>query len=220
MKKNQYIGITFIILATLIFIFVFIINILPNKHEEQIKTNYKLGEEGIQYLLKCVQKYLPSSTDLQKTNYTSEAMIDFAVSYMEMDENYNKKIIYKDNDSIIEVNKKDILQIVDYIFDKNDIDFSDISYETNESSVFVPRNIQGGDAQVYKFKNTEYIQSEDAYVAYIDCLEIMGNLNTEIVQADEVEYNEKDVLATISLKYKIVENRKVLLAYNIEINMD
>lgn len=223
MKKFDKRGVILIIIATIIFIIAFCMYINSNKNENEneikVKINHELNEEKKIYLLKNIEKYLQPSSNLEENSFSSEEMISFAASYMEVDDKYREKLLYNDEGNIITVNKNDILEVVEYIFGVNQIDFNTLSYKTTERDILVPINIQGGDVQIYKYKTTQYDEAQNVYIVHIDCLELDGRLDKSLLSASQVEYDEQDVIYKILLKYKIVDDRKILLAYDIVNNI-
>lgn len=210
---RRKIGILLIIISIIIFTGALIMYLVPGD-KEIIEKNAKLNEEQIVYLLKNVQKYLDISSDLKENSFSNESMVKFSLAYMDIDDKYYSHVEYDEENSLAITDVKYISEVVEHIFGITDINFEELGYKIEQGKIHIPVNMQGGDMQIYKYKTTEYIESEDVYIAYIDCLEPLGEVDHELLQSSQIEYDEEDVGFKMQIKYKIENNRKVFLAYN------
>lgn len=211
------IGILLIIFAAIIFIIAIYISI-PKRQTDQQRIDVELNNEQLKFLIKEMTKYLHSSENINNnTSFTEDEMLNFAFSYMAFldKDGTNTKIDEENSMGIVSLNA--VEEYVTYIFGIEDLNLENISYEIDQDTVYIPLNLQGGDAQVYKYKNTTYNQTTGEYIAYIDCLEVMSAEDLSNLMTKS-EYNEEDVVFTLLIKYKVVGNRKILLAYTYESN--
>jgi len=212
---NRTFGIILIIVAIVILIYFIVVNFKPIENYDE---NYQLNSEELVSLFKRVPHDLNTSSNLEINSISEISMIKFAVSYMMVSEEYVKYITYIENEygSVVAIDKKHISSIIEYIFGKSNINFNEIDLDIRGDIVYIPTNLQGGDSDMYRYKKTEYIQEEDTYVAYIECLPSEGTLNLEQLP----NYSEEYVMMTMIFKYKLVEGRRILLAYNYESKYD
>ena len=195
-----------------IVIFIVLVFMMILKPSEQVSSNKELNTTQIVALLKHTMRDLTVSPTLKDGSITTDDMIKFALSYMGVEGNY--LISYTDNSATAIANKQDIVDVVKHIFNK-EIDFTNTQYKTTTSSIYIPLNRVGTDAQIYKLSSKEYDEVEGTYKAYIDVLEVSAGQFNEIVEESVTEYNKQDVIFTQVFKYKIVDGRKILLAYNL-----
>lgn len=188
--------------------------ILFNDNTQKVIKNKELKGEELIVLLKGARAHLTESEELKNNTFTDESMILFALDYIGVSDDYEKPN-YQEFNTI--VNKADIEAVVKYIFNTA-IDYSKVTFEVRGEYINVPLYLPSTDAQIYKYKNTIYNEVEKTYTAYIDCLEPITTDYFEVVDEKVLEYNEEDVLETMLFKYKIVDGRKVLLAYRTESN--
>lgn len=212
------IGIILIIFAIVIFI-VIILKIIPKQKAEITEANIELSQEQTIYLLKHLEKDLTSSDNLAEYSFSTDEMVKFALAYAEVVEDYKSEIKYDEENAIAIIDIKHISKVVSHIFDVDTLDTSKITYKMENGNVYIPLNLQGGDAQVYKYKKTEYNEENNTYIVHIDCLELMGEWDQSVLN-EESEYNEEDALYTLLIKYKIIDGRKVLLAYTLKSNIE
>ena len=209
---RRKVGILLIIISMFIFMGALIMYLVPGD-EEIVEKNAKLNEEQIVCLLKNVQKYLDISNDLKANSFSDESMVKFSLAYMDIDDKYYSFVEYDEENSLAITDMKYVSEVVEYVFGITDINLKELGYKIEQGKIYIPVNMQGGDMQIYKYKTTEYIESENVYIAYIDCLEPSGEVDHELIQASQTEYNEEDVGFKMQIKYKIVNNRKVFLLH-------
>lgn len=202
------------LIALIISIIIFIVMIITmiTKPSEVESANKKLNTTQVIALLKHTMYDLTRSATLQTESITMDSMIKFALSYMGVDSNY--LVSYTDNNTMAVVNKQDIIDIVNYIFAR-DVDFTTTEYKTTSSSIYIPVNRVGTDAQIYKLRTKEYDEAEDTYIAYIDVLEVGMGQFSELVENSVTDYDESDVMFTQVFKYKVEQGRNILIAYNL-----
>ncbi len=210
-RKN--LGKLLIIISLLLFIIAIIVVTLPEKNA---KINEKLNEEQQKYLFKSAHKYLTISNNLVNGSIEPEAMIRFALAYMQTLEGYKERITYDAENDISIAKYEDVKKYVDFIFDIKDINIGDTELKLVNEYIYIPTNTQGGDAKIYSYNKTAYNEQENTYVAYIDILESIGPTSIEQLQNPLSSYPEEYVIATMMFKYTVREDRKVLLAFNIE----
>lgn len=208
--KNKVIGISLIVIAIGALV-IAIVNILNPK--EEVVINQTLSEEEIISLLKKVPFALNKSENLQEGSITEDSKVNFALNYMRIQDNYSSYVIDDEENEIATANIDKLNEVVNYIFGQ-DLDFNKVNYEYNNNVIYVPLEYHGGDMQVYKFKSREYNEQENFYTVYIDCLETGYSRLTALTDATIVEYNENDVLFTYVFKYREINGRRILLAYN------
>ena len=216
--NRQKIAVFIIIIAIMILLGALIMCVEPKTEEQIVVINNELNEEAMIALLKQVPTCLTSSETLSEGVITSADMANFSVAYMELSDKYSKYITYVEGEELCLVDMKYVSEIAEYIFGVSALDFESTGYEIVGSDIYIPINTQGGDMEIYKYRKTEYDQNTNVYIAYIDSLEILDEDNNNLMDANQLEYSEEDVVYTLVLKYKLVDGRKILLAYNAIVN--
>lgn len=211
---RKKIGILLICSALIILVGTIVMNIIPSSEEQIIEKNVELREEQMINLLKSAQKNLKCSASLQSNHFSDDEMVKFAISYMEIANKYTSSLTYDESNETIIVDITHLPEMIEYIFGVKVTDFSDLGYKLENNKLYVRSNFQGGDAQIYKYKETQYDEQQDVYVAYIDCLEVNGAMYQEVLKSEYIEYDMASVIGTMVFKYRVVGNRKILLAYN------
>lgn len=218
-KMKNTTNILGIILIVLIVVFVITIAIVILNHNPEEKqkqqANNKLNTDQMLALLKYAQYHLTPFDNLTSNTLSDEYMILFALDYIQVTEGHSK---FSTTDDSIIANISDIEQAVKTIFNK-EIDYSKVTFELSGESIFIPIYPIGTDAQIYKFRTREYNDTQDIYTVYIDCLEVGTSKYSELIEGSVTEYNKNDVLRTLVFKYTENEERRILLAYNIERNI-
>ena len=177
----------------------------------------ELNDVVLQTLILEMEKYLPAAQDIENyESYTLDQMIAYAFSYTGcLNEN---KVSIDDVNAIGIANTSDIVKNIEYIFGISNIDLIESNYEIKNGKIYVPLNLQGGDAQVYKLVGTVESEEKGEYITTIDCLGItspddVSNLLTK------TEYDKDNVIYTLKIRYKAEGNRKILLTYTAEVNI-
>ena len=107
---------------------------------------------------------------------------------------------------------------INYLFGIENIDISKSEYEVKEGKIYIPLNLQGGDLQIYKYVETLKTNKDCEYIAVIDCLEPTSAEDMSTLLSVS-EYDKDAVIMTLKIRYKIVDSRKILLAYSAEVNI-
>lgn len=203
-----------ILLVILIILFVImLIRLNINSEKKEQKTiNEELSTDKLIYLMKAATQTLNRSENLLDNSITDESMIKFATEYL-----FGKNITY--TDKYIVANIVDVEEAVEYIFDRK-INFSNVTYTVQSSSIYIPIYPISTDVKTYKFKYREYDENENTYISYIDCLESSFSQYSEIVDSSTTEYSDNNVIRTLVFKYKIKDGRKILLSYNDIMNVN
>lgn len=217
--NNKLIGIILAVIG-IFFIIIGVIKMVPKKQTEVDIINAQLNDEQLQFLIKEMQKYLLPSEDINSnTKFTLDEMLKFTFSYVAyLDSEGTKTQI----DEIKNIGIADFWEIktnITHLFGVEIVDLNDSGYEIKDGKIYIPLNLQGGDAQIYKYKNTTYNKTTKEYIAEIACLEITSPDDVSTL-LETSEYNEEDVIYTLNIKYKVVGDRKVLLAYSEESNIE
>lgn len=196
----------FVILIALLCLAACIMLLLPNEKEN---INILLNERQTVELFKRAQKTLLNNQGLEGNKFTDETMVSFALDYMVASGSY--RISYDELEGVAIVSKEDIASVVKYIFDKV-ISFENAKYRFDNKYVYIKVSQYSTDARIYKFKD-EIVNSDGTYTIYIDCLEANGQMYSELSKNSVTKYDEANVMMTLVFRYKIVNGRKVLLAY-------
>jgi len=197
-----------------------IISIIPKKQPEINHIDVALNDKQLQFLIKEMQKYLSPAEDINKAEpFTEQEMIQFAFSYIAYLDSTGSKTSIDENTSIGIASVQDIKTNVTHLFGVDNIDMNKVEYEVKDEKIYIPLNLQGGDAQIYKYKKTTYNDSTKEYIAEIACLDI-SSPDDKSTLLETSEFNEENVICTLSIKYKVVDGRKVLLAYSIHSNLE
>ena len=212
--NREKIGIFLIIISLIILTGAVIMCFIPKTEEQMISNNIVLSEEATIELLKEARRCLTKSANLAENVFTDKDMVDFAFEYMGLVDSYAQHITYVEGNELAITDIRYISEVVEYVFGVKNIDFASLDYKVEQNKIYIPLDMQGGDMQIYKYKTTEYDEKNNTYIAYIDCIEVVGETISELMQATELEYSKDDIVCTLAFKYKIVSNRKVLLAYN------
>ena len=206
------------IIATIIFILLVLCLVLFMGKPEEIykeKVNNELKEEQILTLIKYSTIDLIDYNNMGSNIITTDQMVKFSLSYIIVIEEDN--VDYENGGDFAKVRKKLVEEKVEYLFGKQ-LDYSNLTYDTDNEYIYIPRNMTGGDAQIYKYRTKIYNEQEGTYTVYIDVLEAGPSRYSKLEKSDVTEYSKEDVLSTIVFKYKQEQDRKVLLSYNIEQN--
>jgi len=214
--SSKNIGIICIGIGILVIIIAIILAI-PKSPSNVEKINAELNEEKLQVMLKDMFKYLPQAKDINNPEqYDLDNMISYAFSYIGC---LNENNVQIDEENALGITKIDLIkENVNYLFDVLNVDLSKSTFEIKDGKIYIPLNLQGGDAQIYKYVETLHYETTGEYIATIDCLEPTSADDVTIL-LEKTEYNKDAVIATLRIKYKIVNNRKVLLAYTVESNL-
>lgn len=207
-------GILLIISIIAFIVTIIIMNINPEQ-QQKVQANNKLTEDEMLTLIRYAQYHITESDSLESGSITDEAMIVFATDYMKAVGGYNITV----STDVTNAKIVDIESVVRYIFDRS-INYSNVSFERNGEYMSVPMYPIGTDAQIYKFKSREYNETENIYTVSIDCLEVGTSKYSEIIEGSVTSYDERYVIETLVFKYKEIDGRKVLLAYNSVFNMN
>ena len=202
----------FIILLGLILIIIAIVMIIRQPNIK-VKENRELNSEEMVSLLKYATYDLTRSETLEEGSITDDSMVLFAASYMQINSEYQYYLTFDSEQNMVKVKKEKVEEVVYYIFNRT-VNYSNISYKIEDDYIHIVLPYSGGDMQVYKYKSEEYDKSTDTYKVYIDVLETGANRLKKLTDPSIVDYETKDVLFTMIFKYKIVDGRKVLLAFN------
>lgn len=210
--NKKVIGISIIIFA-LIILTVAIVSMLNPK--EKVVINEYLGELELISLMKRIPDSLNQSKNLVEGDITDDSKANLALDYI-----FVKGLGSVTTDSEKElwvVDRNKLNEIVNYIFGKN-LDFSKITYEYDSYYVYIPEKQYSTDMQVYKFRTREYNENENYYISYIDCLETGANRLVELANPNVLDYTQDEVMYTYVFKYREVDGRKILLAFNLDVN--
>lgn len=209
-NRTKLLGILLIILL-IIFVILIIFNILNKETNEKKAYNKEIQKVDISELMRCARGTLNSSENLEINSITDESMVKFAVKYMA---GYNTK--YHDNMIIVEL--KPLEETVQYIFDRK-INFEKINFKHDNEYVYIPDYPISTDVQIYKFNRNEYDEKNDWYIIYIDCLEATPSRLQELDNYKVIDYTADEVISTLVFKYRVKEDRKILLSYKQIINI-
>lgn len=198
-----------LVLLIVVFVIVLIRTIFTQDKTEKTKINNELNSEQMLDIIKNARYALNKSKELIPNSITDESMINFASYYMQLLGEYT--VEHTENEVIAKIS--DVQEVVKHIFDR-DLNLSNVSYNVVENRIFVPLYPKSTDVQIYKFRSRTYIEEQDVYIAYIDCLEPYAYQYSEFIQGSMTEYSQDDVIRTLEFKYKIKDGRKILLAYN------
>lgn len=204
-----------LVLAIIAFIVTMIIININPEERQKVQINNKLTEDEMLMLIKYAQHHITQSDNLQNNSITDESMIVFALDYMNVVGGYD----ITNTDEYIKAKRLDIEEVVKYIFDRS-INYSNVTFEISGEYISVPVYPTGTDAQIYKFKSREYNDVDETYIASIDCLEVGSSMYSEIIEGNVTDYDEKYVIKTLLFKYKEIDGRRVLLAYDSIFNMN
>ena len=209
MKKEKILKNILIVLAVG-FVIMLIINIIP-KNKQEVNEFLSMAES--KDLLKYLRYDLNKSENLQEGSITDEAMVKASFSYMLVFSENKDKIEYDYENFLAKVSKNNINEIALKMFNKK-IDYSKITFNMDGEYINVPILPTTGDMQVYKYNRTEYNKETNTYIAYIDCLEPQYDELGKLIEPSETKYSETSVIATMVFKYKEIDGRRVLIAYN------
>lgn len=210
-NTTNILGISLVILI-IIFVIAVIIFCLNTKDKEKEKANQELNAEQMVVLIKRAVSNLNSSETLSDNSITDEAMIRFALSYMQVLGEYS--ISYTDYDTVATTSLKDVEQTVEFIFGKQ-INYSNVTFQIDRGIISIPIFMGSTDTQIFKYRTKEYNDIQDTYVAYIDCLEPGRSNYSELKESSTTEYNQDAVNKTIIFKYREQQGRKILLSYKL-----
>ncbi len=185
-----------------------------NQNTEQKLVEAKLNEEQMQFLIKEMQKYLTASDNInQDSTFELDEMIRFAFSYTLYLDTNNEYSSYNELTEMgtIEVNK--LKENINLIFGVANANVKDAGYEIIDGKIDIELNPQGGDATIYKFKQRNLNNATGVCITDIDCLEA-SSPNESSSLLNKSEYNSDDVVYTLQIKYKVVDERKILLGYS------
>lgn len=175
--------------------------------------NEILDETGILDLMKYSSYYLNTSENLEYESITDDAKVGFSMAYViVLEPEYDIFFDYENYLAKIDVSK--VNEISNYIFNSTP-NYNNVSYEVEDGYVYVPILPTLGDAKVYKYYKEEYNKQEDTYITYIDVLESTVSELSEIKKTDNIDYDRDYVVSQLQFKYKIVNDRKVLVAFNV-----
>lgn len=209
LKKIVYI-------ITILLIGVICVLLIPSNKE---KNNKELSEEQNISLIKKATQSLNMSDTLAIGSITNDSMIKFSVGYMELFNEYSEYFKYDEENFLIIANIQKVEEMVQHIFNKQ-IDYSNVTYNKDKDNIYVPVEMTGGDAQIYKYRETLYDKETKTYIANIDCLEpSIGNYE-QLSNYDKTNYSSTDVIGTIQIKYEEVKGNRILLAYNFVVNQE
>lgn len=204
-----------IIVIIILFVLSLIISFVITKlNVSKIANKNKiLDTNQILDLMKYSSYYLKTSENLEYGSITDESKVGFSYAYVITTEpEYDIYIDYENYLAKIDVSK--VNEISNYIFD-NTPNYNNVSYEVEDGYVYVPILPTLGDAKVYKYYKEEYNKQEDTYITYIDVLESTVSELSEIKKTDNIDYDRDYVVSQLQFKYKIVNDRKVLVAFNV-----
>lgn len=209
MNKKILIIIIILLLVLIGGIFLFF-----NKPEVTYKTqiNNELKEEQILNLIKYSTMDLADYTNKDSNIITANQKVKFALSYLTVAK--GNDIEYIEDEYIAKVSKNLIEQTVEYIFAAK-VDYSNLTYNVDDNYIYIPRNMTGGDSQIYKYKSKEYDEAQNTYTVLIDVLDVGASRYSKLQPSEVLDYDESDVIFTIVFKYRQLEDRKVLLAYKL-----
>ena len=210
---NSKIKKIFIILVGIILIFLGVIYLLISIPSEKEKQNTTMSTEKMVNLLKYAPYDLTKSDTLTTGSITEDSMISFATDYMMVNGEFTSYLNFDDDNNVTIVNKEKLEQVVFLLFNKK-INYNNVSYNIDGLNIFVPNKINGGDMQVYKYNKEEYDTNSDTYLIYIDVLETGSNRLVKLTDPSVTDYDEAEVIYTMIFKYKIVDGRKIILAFN------
>lgn len=213
--NRKSIGMIFIGVAVLIFTFVILILSIPTKN---IEINRKLNKLEQKNLFKNAVKYLDISNDLRSGSIKQESMVKFALSYMETIAEYSEKITYDEDNNLAIANAAIIIEIVNDIFDVQLADVETLGFKLSNGNIYITINPQGGDAKLYSYDRTEYNAKDNTYIAYVNILTALGSDSMEQLEDPLSSYSKENMEGTMMFKYKLKDDRKILLAFNIQSN--
>lgn len=202
-----------LIVAFVVTIILMNINKKTPEEKEKIEVNSKLSDAQVLSLFKFVEAHVTKSPDLELGSITDESMIVFASDYLGMEQSGDRR--HTEEYVILKV--EGIEEKVEYIFGKQ-IDYSKVSFEVKDGEIYIPSYPIGGDLYVYKFRSREYDATQEIYTVYIDALAAGPSNYSEIHDNRVIEYDQKDVAYTLVFKYKQMQDRRILLAFNQVIN--
>lgn len=216
MKNLDMKYIKIIIVIIILFVLSLIISFVIDRISINKVANKNKTLETNQYidLMKYTSYYLNSSENLEIGSITDEAKVGFSLAYVLVaDSEYEE--LYLDNDNYIaKIDISKINEISEYIFDSIP-NYNNVSYEVQNGYVSVPILPTLGDTQVYKFYKEEYSKEEDTYITYIDILETTVSEFSDIKKTDNIDYDRDYVISQLQFKYKILNDRKVLVSFNV-----
>lgn len=203
-----------IIIIILFFVSLIISSVITRVNVSKIvNKNKKLDENQTIDLMKYSSYYLNDSENLEYGSITDEAKVGFSMAYvMVLEHEYDMYFDYENYLVKIDVSK--VNEISKYIFDTTP-NYNNVSYRIENGYIYVPILPTLGDAQIYKYYMEEYNKEEDTYITYIDVLEANLSEFFEIKKTDNIDYDRDYVIAQLQFKYKIVNDRKVLVAFNV-----
>lgn len=204
--KNKKIVKLFIILVIVICLILLIMFVVSNK---KVNKNEALNERQTIELFKRVRKTLLNSQGLEGNKFNDEVMVKFAFDYMVAADRYN--INYDLDNNVAVVSIKEVLNVVRYVFDK-EINLANVKYRIDNNYIYIDLQEYSTDSKIYKFRE-QISNSDSTYVIYIDCLEANGEMHSELSKDNVTKYDESNIIMTFAFKYKKVDGRNVLLAY-------
>ena len=207
MKNRKY----FIILGIGVLVLLFTYFLIPTTPQD---VNKQMSTVDTMALLKWCLEELNNSTTGETNSFSEDDMISLAQKYLQIQGNTTITYTYEPETAIVDVTL--IQDAVNYIFDR-DLDMAKTTYEVKDGKIYIPTILTGGDAHIFKYKSREYNKETDTYVINIDCLEPNGAEVDEIAKDTTTSYDQKYVMGTMQIKYRIKDNRYVFLAYNFEL---
>ena len=201
----------YIIMFVIGILILFVIYIIVPDDKKQVNEKINTGNT-VGLLKKCKYDLIKSPT-LTEGMFTDDSMVNFARSYIILQD--ETRVEYDMKNSITKIDVDLVANIVKYIFDK-ELDVTKVTYEIKEQKIYIPTNFDGGDMQIYKYKELEYDKQTDTYIIYIDCLEPDMEHISDVFKDSTTSYNKELVIATMQIKYRIRDNRYIFLAYNVE----
>ncbi len=210
---NKNLGIILIIVGIVLIGVAVMFGGKPQNTEQKL-VETKLNDTQLQFLIKEMNKYLTASENInENTVFTVDEMIKFAFSYTSYLDEEGKYTKIDENSGMGTANVAKIKENINLIFGVRNANLSTSSYEISGDTIYVPLNMQGGDATIYKFRQRNENKNTGVYITDIDCLEPVSADDASSLLT-KTDYNEDDVIYTLQIKYKYVDGRKVLLAYS------
>lgn len=209
-----------LIIAGLILLSCAVIFSMRPQNTEQKLVEAKLNEEQLQFLIKEMSKYLTPSNNINlNTTFSVKEMIRFAFSYTSYLDTDNVYVSIDEETQMGIIDAFKLIENINLIFGVPNVDLTVGGFKISENKVYVPLNLQGGDATIYKFKQRNVNNTTGIYITDIDCLEPTSPEDASSL-LNKTEYDKDEVIYTLQIKYKYVDGRKVLLAYSTYSNLD
>lgn len=196
-----------------------IVKLFPKKQNNTQTIDVEFNDLQLQTFIRAMEKYLKPTKDIDNhTGFSLEEMIQFTFVYIDYFDDEDKIALLDEEKSLGIVNVDVLKENIVYLFGVDGIDINKTKYEENEGKLYIPLNLQGGDAVIYKYVETNRTNINGEYIATIDCLAPTSPQDVSTLLSKS-EYDKDNVIMTLKIRYKTVNDRKILLAYSAQVNM-